>query len=86
MLHVILLLRTQPMLVKHFVGAVRVRDYQIDNFFILATPTVNDSGVVVILILDGLLHCRQCELLSLVVAISAHLHSHRTNKAGIDYL
>ena len=84
--HDILFLVVECVPVEHFVGAVRVGDDQVDHFFVFAAPAVDDPGVVVVFVLDGLLHRGQRELLVLVVAVPAHLHSHRTDQAGVEHL
>ncbi len=38
------------MIIEHFVGAVKIRDDEIYDFFISAAPTVDDSGVMIAII------------------------------------
>ena len=86
MLHNILHNTLLLMLVQHLIGAMRIRDDEIDYLLVSATPTVDDSGVVVKLILYGFLHSCQGELLLFVVAVTTDLDSHGTDEASIDDL
>ena len=72
--------------VKHFVGAVEVRNDEVDNFFIFTTPTVDDPRVEISFVLDRALHGSQGKLLLFIVAITTDLDSHRADQAGIKYL
>ena len=82
-LHDFLLLRSINVVVKHFKGAMQIRDDQINNFFIFATPTVNYPWVIVPFIPDWRLHSSKSELLLFVVAVATNLNSHWTNQARV---
>lgn len=72
--------------VEHFVGAVEVRNDEVNNFFVPAAPRVNNPGVEVSIVLDAFFHGCQGKLLLLVIAVAADLHSHRPDQAGVHHL
>ena len=44
------------MMMKHFIGAAKIRNDQINNFLIPAAIAVDDSWIVIVLIFDGFFH------------------------------
>ena len=86
MFHDIFFLCCIFLLIKHGKGTVKIRDQQINNFLVFATPTVNYSWIVVIIIFDGLFHSCKGKLLLFVVAVSTDLNSHWTDQTRIQNL
>ena len=65
---------------------MKIRYNQVNNFLVLAAPTVDNTRIVVLIIFDGLFHSSQGKFLFFVVAISTHLNSDRPNEARIQNL
>lgn len=72
--------------IEHVVTAIQIRDDEIDYFFIFAAETVDNSGIVIVLIFDRFLHSSQRKFLIIIIRITSNLNSHRSNQTRIQNL
>lgn len=86
MLHNILLNLIIMMPIKHSITTIQIRDNKIHNFIILTAITINNPGIVVILVFDGFFHGSEGKLLFFVIGITTDLNSHGADETRIEDL